>query len=399
MLVSLLRYIQGYLQICVTGYSPERFLNLCKNKKIAIWGLESTSQGYLMYIKISGFRRLKPIIKKTKTKVVIKERVGLPFFFYRYRKRNLFFAGTILCFIFIYSMTFFVWNIDFQGNVHITDSVLMEYLSNKNVTYGMLKNNVNCEQLVKDLRKDFEDIIWVSASMDGTKLMIHIKENTDTFELSEQNTNARDIVSNYAGIVKQIITRSGVPLVKVGDMVEVGDVLISGKVDILNDAKEIVSQKLVLADGDIVLESYIPYEKEITKYYNKKEYTKKKKRVFYMKIGNYICSLGGTKNKFKYYEKRTSETQLQLSNNFFLPIIFGKEEYIEYTTKKTEYTKEEMEKLLKDDFQYFCKKIKANDGKILEKNLVITHGKSKVTASSLMVVEQEVGIGWKIVDF
>lgn len=399
MLVSLLRYIQGYLQICVTGYSPERFLNLCKNKKIAIWGLESTSQGYLMYIKISGFRRLKPIIKKTKTKVVIKERVGLPFFFYRYRKRNLFFAGTILCFIFIYSMTFFVWNIDFQGNVHITDSVLMEYLSNKNVTYGMLKNNVNCEQLVKDLRKDFEDIIWVSASMDGTKLMIHIKENTDTFELSEQNTNARDIVSNYAGIVKQIITRSGVPLVKVGDMVEVGDVLISGKVDILNDAKEIVSQKLVLADGDIVLESYIPYEKEITKYYNKKEYTKKKKRVFYMKIGNYICSLGGMKNKFKYYEKRTSETQLQLSNNFFLPIIFGKEEYIEYTTKKTEYTKKEMEKLLKDDFQYFCKKIKANDGKILEKNLVITHGKSKVTASSLMVVEQEVGIGWKIVDF
>ena len=65
MFTSLFRCIQGYLKVRVTGYSPERFLNLCKNKKIDVWGLEARQNAYDMYIRISGFRKLKPILKKT----------------------------------------------------------------------------------------------------------------------------------------------------------------------------------------------------------------------------------------------------------------------------------------------------------------------------------------------
>ena len=110
-LISLFRYIQGYLKIRITGYSPERFLNLCKNKKIAVWGLLSDRNAYVMYIKVSGFRRLKPILKKTQTKVTIEERIGLPFFFYKYRKRKLFFIGFLFClflFIWIYFILLFL---------------------------------------------------------------------------------------------------------------------------------------------------------------------------------------------------------------------------------------------------------------------------------------------------
>ena len=114
MLISLLRYIQGYLKIRVTGYSPERFLNLCKNKKIDVWGLEAGHNAYDMYIKVNGFRKLKPILRKTQTKVSILERYGLPFVFHHYRKRKLFFIGIFSCLIIIYSMTFFIWNIDLQ---------------------------------------------------------------------------------------------------------------------------------------------------------------------------------------------------------------------------------------------------------------------------------------------
>ena len=152
MLISLLRYIQGYLKIRVTGYSPERFLNLCKNKKIDVWGLEAGHNAYDMYIKVSGFRKLKPILRKTQTKVSILERYGLPFFFYHYRKRKLFFSGIFTCLIIIYSMTFFIWNIDLEGNQTITDNVLMEYLKSEKIYHGMSKKKVDCEQISKDMR-------------------------------------------------------------------------------------------------------------------------------------------------------------------------------------------------------------------------------------------------------
>ena len=96
MFVLLMRYLKGYLRICVTSTSPERFLNLCRNRGILLWGLSPHGRDYEMYISIRGFRKLKPVLKKTKTKVTIEERFGLPFFFHKYRKRKMFFCGAVL---------------------------------------------------------------------------------------------------------------------------------------------------------------------------------------------------------------------------------------------------------------------------------------------------------------
>ena len=155
MLNTIIRYIQGYLLIQVTGYSPERFLNLCSRKQIYLWGLEPKENSYEMFITIRGFRKLKPILKKTRTKVTILNRLGLPFFFHKYRKRKVFFFGILFCVIFIYVMSLFVWNIHIEGNFTRTDEVILEFLESKHIKHGMLKKKVNCERIVKDIRKEF----------------------------------------------------------------------------------------------------------------------------------------------------------------------------------------------------------------------------------------------------
>ena len=49
-----------------------------------------------------------------------------------------------------------------------------------------------------------------------------------------------------------MITRAGTPKVKPGDEVEKGQILVSGIVDVYNDAKEVVNQRPVSADADIL---------------------------------------------------------------------------------------------------------------------------------------------------
>lgn len=399
MLISLFRYIQGYLKIRVTGYSPERFLNLCKNKKIAVWGLESRHNAYEMYMKISGFRKLKPILKKTQTKVTIGERFGLPFFFHKYRKRKLFFVGISLCVLLIYSMTFFIWNIDLQGNQTITNEVLLEYLETQEITHGMAKRKVNCEQIAKDIRKNFDDIIWVSASLEGTRLHIHVKENMDTFKEPELMEEPSDIVSDKLGIVKSIVTRSGVPQVKAGDEVTEGMVLVSGTVDVLNDAKEVVSHRYVVADADIILETATHYQDSLKKQYEKKVYTDKKRQLAFLKIGDYTLQFGWQKNKFEHYETQTTETQMKLGENFYLPLFSGSKKIKEYKLEPTEYSKEEMEILLKDKFEQYCKNLEESGAVILENNLQILHGNTGAEAKATIISWESVGIRRKIVDF
>ena len=78
MLTRILRYIKGYVRIRITGYSPERFLNLCKYRKIPVWGLLPGRNFYDMNITIAGMKKLKPILKKTGTNLRILEKNGLP---------------------------------------------------------------------------------------------------------------------------------------------------------------------------------------------------------------------------------------------------------------------------------------------------------------------------------
>lgn len=392
-------YIRGYLKIRVTGYSPERFLNLCKNKNIEIWGLEAKNNAYVMCMNISGFRKLKPILRKTKTKVTIEERIGLPFFFYKYRKRISFLIGIFLCSVLVLLGTFFVWNIEFEGNQAITNDVLFEYLETKNVKHGMLKTDVKCEQIAKNIRKEFDDIIWVSVSLKGSKLSIHIKENMDSIKKVEEETEACDIIADKSGTVISIITRNGVPKVQVGSEVKKGDVLVSGVLEVLNDGKEVVETHYVTADADIILETEEYFEQTINREYNIKQYTKKKNLLPYIKIGEILLEFGFNNKQYKNYEITTKERQVQIGELAFFSFPYGTKKIKEYVWKKKEYTNEEMETLLNASFELFCKKLEENGSAILNREVSLTNSNAGKKITAKILLQQECGVRRKIVDF
>lgn len=399
MLIKLFRYLRGYLKIRITGYSPERFINLCKNKKIDIWGMESSHNSYEMYINVSNFRKLKPLLKKTHTRIEILERFGIPFFFHKYRKRKVFFTGVIICLSLMYAMTFFIWNIEVTGNQSITDEVLLEYLESIDISHGIGKHKINCEEIAKNIRKTFDEIIWVSASLDGTCLFINVKENDDTFDVSLTENEPCDIVSDKTGIVIDIITRNGVPKVSIGDEVKSGDILVSGSVELLNDAKEVASVHFVSSDADITLETTRRYEKRIEYEYQNKEYTGKERTQYYVKFDEHTFNIGILKNSFENYEDSTSEKKIKIYNNFYLPIYIGERILKEYTLEKSTYDKAQVESILNQDFENYCKKLEEEGATILEKNLNIVHDNSGATATCVLMLHESAGIRRKIVDF
>ena len=149
----------------------------------------------------------------------------------------------------------------------------------------MPKKNIDCTQIVKDIRQQYDDIIWVSASIDGSRLRIQIKENEDTFlqENPKETENqpltdaaetvsaaGTDLVASANGVITSMITRIGTPLVHVGDTVEEGQILVTGRVEILNDAKEVTGYQYEQADADIYADTQMEYEDTISRSYLEK---------------------------------------------------------------------------------------------------------------------------------
>ena len=139
MFENVIWYLKGYVRIRVTGYSPERFLNACRYKKIYIWNLKRVRGAYEMNLTIDGFRRLKEIVRKTDTKVLIIQRNGLPFLLHRYRKRYLLFGGILLCMVMMWNLSGYIWNVDIKGNSAYTKETLKRFLASQKVEEGMRK--------------------------------------------------------------------------------------------------------------------------------------------------------------------------------------------------------------------------------------------------------------------
>ena len=104
MFKNLLFYLKGYLHIAIEGAQKERFINICTYQNIRLWNILPSECGYKMFILVSDFSKLKPILLKTNTKVLIINRIGLPFFFKKYRYRKLYFSGFLFCLIIIFKL-------------------------------------------------------------------------------------------------------------------------------------------------------------------------------------------------------------------------------------------------------------------------------------------------------
>ena len=124
----ILSYIIGYVKVKVEGYYIERFINICTNNKIVIWNLKRDKNVNLyLNVRTKDFKYMVDAAKKTKCKIKILKKKGLPFVMHRYKKRKLFAALLIMLIVLIAISSNFIWN-----------------CTSKSWRYSKCWNNTNC---------------------------------------------------------------------------------------------------------------------------------------------------------------------------------------------------------------------------------------------------------------
>ncbi len=397
MLSRLFRYIEGYLRIRVEGYFAERFLNACRYRGIYLWGLRSVPGAYEMNITIRGFKELKPIIRKTGTKVVILKKFGLPFYLYRYRKRKIFFAGAFLFVFLVFWMSMYIWNIDITGNHARTDETILSFLKTRSVENGMPKSKVDCQRIVKDIRKEYDDVIWVSASVKGTRLMIKIRENEDSKDITASQDSKseyefpKDIIADRDCLLESAIVRKGVLTAKIGEKVKKGDVLVSGQVPVNNDAGEATAYQYHISDADLIGRTSLKYEDSYDHMYIEKKDVSIQKEEYWVRFGKIRIGLGGIKNQYEHFTMRSEEWQLKLFENFFFPVSWGVRRVTPYEPVEKVYSQREIQEILTERFQRHCKDLEKKGVEIIQNDVKIYTGSKSSLAKGKITVRMPVG--------
>lgn len=389
MIDQLMRYGKGYVEIAIRSNSYERFLNLCAYHQILIWDLNHTGEQYEGKIFVQDFRKIREVAKKSGSKIVILKKKGWPFWVRSHKKRTGFFGGILVCLSIIFVLSLFVWDIQIDGNFTQTDEVILDYLKEEQISFGSLKYKIQCKELAADLRKRFDQFIWVSVQMKGTLLKIQVQENTDVTLNQEISKEASSLVATKDGTVVEMITRSGKPMVSVGDTVKEGDVLVLGRLEIKDDGGEIISYQECAADADIVLETLDTYEQEFSMNYQKKVYTGNTKKKYYAQIGNRFFRIPWKGYAYETYDVVDQKAQMKLWGNFYLPISVGTYLVREYEMVEKTYTEEEAKKKAEEDFIAFSEKIQEKGVQIFENDVKIVAGISVCRASGPLVLHEQ----------
>lgn len=360
-------FIKGIITVKLSGNTPERFINICYANNIRIKNVERHGGEYFFEISPQDYFKIKKIVRKTASGTKIIKKKGLPFLIFRYRTHGCFLAGLVLACTLIYIISLFVWDISISGNNSVTDDVIIDRLKSDGIHHGIFINKISCDELEKDLRRDFDEFTWVSAEINGTRLIIYVKENDEDYIKVRENDES-SLVAAKDGIISSIITRSGTPMVRCGDEVKTGDILVSGVINVKDDYGSVISRKNVCADADISICTEYEYEDRIKAKYEYKLFTGKKYKNYYIRLLDWSFYTGFNK-KFERYDRIINDTQVRINNNFYLPVHFGTAVYSEYNKESEKYTDSEADNILNEHFEYFLGELEEKGVQIIQKDV------------------------------
>ncbi|WP_040195025.1 sporulation protein YqfD [Clostridium culturomicium] len=302
----------SYVTVRIEAVEIEKILNFLWNKNVDVRDIKNNNKFSVdLKIELKDYKVLREGVKKARGKLVVLDRKGMKFFFMHLNSRKFLVAGIAAFFFVLYYLSTFIWKVDIITERYLAPVEVRNMLKEYGIDVTKKKTSINVVEVEKALVRDFDEIMWIKVRIEGSKLSVEIKERQEPPKIKEKPDYTGNIVARKNGIVNRINTISGTPVVKPGQVVNAGDILIQGQ-----EGKETMEFQ-VMAEGKVP--STVFYEEilEVPKTYVEKERTGNKKVRYGINVNNKIIYLGKSLNNFVNYDKIETKWGIFIREEYF----------------------------------------------------------------------------------
>ncbi len=375
----LFRYIFGFLTVLFYGEFPEKILNIAASNRMFLWNSRLVKKGIECRISVKDFRNLPYVLRKSGIRVHILKKHGLPFKLAKNRKRIGIITGFAIFMIFLKVMSGYVWIIEVTGNSRVDKNEIISALEEIGIKEGVKRKNINSKFQKEKLLLEMDGLAWASLNLEGCRLTVNVSEIKNETEQSNIPTNLK---AKADGIIKKIDVVSGNCIVKCGDTVKTGDVLVSGIIERQSGTEFVRSQGVITATTERSVTVSGKFKQKITTESGKGK-SKSVLDLFSLKIPLYL----GKENK-SYNEYKAQETLSLFGQN--LPVRIYKKKFM-YTEEYTvTYTPEKLQEKLEKEI---AEKLKKQDiKKYTVLNSEIGKTETELTLTQIISAEENIAV-------
>lgn len=215
------------VELKISGYNLERTLNFLCAKNVEFYEVEKINpKNARIQIKSKDKKLVKKSLEERKIAVISENYVGLLKVRNFFRLRYGFLIGLFLAVVMIIVLSNFMLNIEVMGTEKLNAKDIVSMLNDNGIYTFKHLNSVSTEQVEKLIIENFDEVSSVSAIKKGCSIIINLKEKVINEEF-ENLENLSPLLAKQNGIITEIDLIQGTPLVKVGDIVKVGQALIA----------------------------------------------------------------------------------------------------------------------------------------------------------------------------
>ena len=146
-------------------------------------------------------------------------------------KRPFLLFGVMLYFLLSCYLPGRIYFVEVEGSTQIPQRYILEIAADCGIQFGAKAAHVRSEDVKNQLLYRMPELQWVGVTTKGCVVTIHVKQRSDRDDAEQEISSVANIIAAKDGIISQITTYSGSPLVQTGQAVTAGEVLISGYTD------------------------------------------------------------------------------------------------------------------------------------------------------------------------
>lgn len=341
MLKEMMNLLKGEVTARVESGFPERVLNLCGEYGLTFWDLRwENAAAFTFTLTRRDWKRLRRLTAKLDCELTPLGWRGTPFFLGRMRYRYGLWVTLGLCSLLLLWGSFFIWDIEIEGNETVPDREILRALEKCDVAFGTFGYDVNSFQLRNDLLLELPELSYIAINVRGSRAYVQVRERVDAPEIIDKRQPGNTVATKDA-LVTAIEPWNGEKVVLPGTMVREGQLLISGVVDSgYGGSRQVAGMGKVYGRTWYTLRCRVPLTVE-EKVYTGKKTVRRAVLLGKNRVNLYIgSSISGDT-----CDKIIDWNQWELPGGLVLPVTVVTETLEEYTLTETRRSQEEAQAL------------------------------------------------------